>query len=387
LVQTQEALHQRVAELAAADRHRNEFLAILAHELRNPLAPLRNAVHILRRTPGDAQVVLKARDLIDRQVQHMSRLVTDLLEAARLQNGQIKLQRDVLDLRSTIKQVVDLARPLFDAKSQALRLSLPVSAAWVKGDAMRLEQVFTNLLSNANKYTPERGDIEIGLSVGFVDETTPIATVLVIDNGDGIDEELAPRLFELFSQADRSLARSQGGLGIGLSLVRTLVEMHGGGVSMKSGGRGKGSTFEVRIPMSSAPDKSAAAGTPAQLAHCAERYRRVLVVEDNQDIRESSCDILTMAGFEVTGVSTGAEALEKAPTLAPNVVLLDVGLPGMSGYDVARRLRQMPALVDALLIAITGYDTPEARAQSSAAGFDHHMCKPFNFDELERLLT
>ncbi len=253
LAQVQEALHKRVAELAAADRHRNEFLAILAHELRNPLAPLRNAVQILRRSPADALVVEKARDLIDRQVHQMSRLVSDLLEAARAQNGQIKLQTGLLDLRSTIEHVVELMRPVIAGKHQMLRVTLPEAPVWVEGDATRLEQVFTNLLSNANKYTPERGDIEINLSAGLFDEAAGCAVVKVIDNGEGIEGELVPRLFELFSQADRSLAHSQGGLGIGLSLVRTLVELHGGRVSMQSGGRGSGSTFEVHIPLTRTP--------------------------------------------------------------------------------------------------------------------------------------
>jgi CheY-like chemotaxis protein len=191
----------------------------------------------------------------------------------------------------------------------------------------------------------------------------------------------------LFTQADRSLAHSQGGLGIGLSLVRTLVEMHGGRVSMRSEGRGSGSTFDVRIPISSAPLESEISGTSLSSLQPVARQRRVLVVEDNHDIRETSCELLAMAGFDVTGVSTGSEALEKAPAFCPNVVLLDVGLPDLSGYDVARRLREMPQFASTLLVAITGYDTPEARALSSAAGFDHHICKPVNFDELARLLN
>jgi CheY-like chemotaxis protein/two-component sensor histidine kinase len=376
-----------VAELAAADRHKNEFLAILAHELRNPLAPLRNAVQILRRSPGDALVIEKARHLIDRQVHHMSRLVSDLLEAARAQNGQIRLQRASLDLRSTIEHVVDLMRPLFEGKHQRLRIILPEAPVWVEGDATRLEQVFTNLLSNANKYTQERGDIEISLDAHLIEDAEHCAVVQVVDNGEGIEGELVPRLFELFAQADRSLAHSQGGLGIGLSLVRTLVEMHGGRVSMRSEGRGSGSTFEVRIPLTRTPLEGETSSEPLPSLQAVASHRRVLVVEDNHDIRESSCELLSMAGFEVAGVSTGSEALEKAPAFGPNVVLLDVGLPGLSGYDVARRLRDMPQFVSTVLIAVTGYDTPEARALSAAAGFNHHICKPVNFDELARLLS
>jgi PAS domain S-box-containing protein len=292
LAQTQEVLHKRVAELADADRHRNEFLAILAHELRNPLAPLKNAVQILRRSPNDAAVIEKARDLIDRQVHHMSRLVGDLLEAARAQNGQIKLQTTSLDLRSIIEHVVDLMRPMFEGKHQRLRVTVPEAPVWVEGDAARLEQIFTNLLSNANKYTQERGDIEIRLGADPIDDAARCAVVQVIDNGEGIEAELAPRLFELFAQADRSLAHSQGGLGIGLSLVRTLVEMHVGRVSMRSDGRGSGSTFEVRIPLTRAPVDQDTANAPLPPMQSVAGQRRVLVVEDNQDIRESSCDLL-----------------------------------------------------------------------------------------------
>jgi PAS domain S-box-containing protein len=387
LAEVQEALHKRVAQLAAADRHRNEFLAILAHELRNPLTPLRNAVQILRRCPADTLVVEKARDLIDRQVHQMSRLVSDLLEAARAQNGQIKLQRASLDLRSTIEHVVDLLRPVFAGKHQMLRMTLPEAPVWVEGDATRLEQVFTNLLNNANKYTQERGDIEINLSAGLFDQAGGCAIVKVVDNGEGIEAELVPRLFELFSQADRSLAHSQGGLGIGLSLVRTLVELHDGRVSMQSDGRGSGSTFEVRIPLTCTPLDKETSNAPPPALQSVSRQCRVLVVEDNQDIRETSCQLLSMAGYEVKGVSTGSEALEQAPAFGPSVVLLDVGLPGLSGYEVARRLRDMPQFVGTTLIAITGYDTPEARALSAAAGFDHHVCKPVNFDELATLLS
>jgi two-component system CheB/CheR fusion protein len=385
LAQTQESLRKRIAELAAADRHKNEFLAILAHELRNPLAPLRNAVQILKASGGDATITAKARDLIDRQVHHMSRLVSDLLDAARAENGQIRLQRAALDLRPCIEHVIDLLRPTFESKGQRLRMGLPEAAVWVEGDSIRLEQIFTNLLSNANKYTQERGNIDIELTHAIDNDGKSLAIVRVIDNGEGIDSELIPRLFDLFTQADRSLAHSQGGLGIGLSLVRTLVEMHGGSVIIRSEGRGRGSTFEVRLPTTKPPPAEEKQPAPMP-ASSTSALRRVLIVEDNQDIRESSCEVLAMAGFEVMGAATGFEALEKAPVFRPNAVLLDVGLPDLSGYDVARRLRESPEFASTLLVALTGYDSPEARALSSAAGFDHHLVKPVNFDELARVL-
>jgi two-component system, chemotaxis family, CheB/CheR fusion protein len=384
LAQTQEALRRRVAELADADRHKNEFLAILAHELRNPLAPLRNAVQILQRAPGDAAVTAKARDMIDRQVHHMSRLVSDLLDAARAENGQIKLQRAPLDLRACVEHVVDLMRVGFESKQQGLRVNLPAEPVWVEGDSARLEQVFTNLLSNANKYTQQRGDIEMTLGTVVGADGKTYAAVQVIDNGEGIDADLIPHLFELFTQADRSLAHSQGGLGIGLSLVRTLIEMHGGRVLIRSEGRGKGSIFEVRIPITHAPEAVVAVAEPIVQGN--GQRRRVLVVEDNVDIRDSSCELLSMAGFEVSGAATGFAALELAPEFAPDAVLLDVGLPDLSGYEVARRLRQLQQFASTLLIAITGYDTPEAHALSAAAGFDHHLSKPVNFTELQTLL-
>ena len=261
----------------------------------------------------------------------MSRLVSVLLEAARAQNGQIKLKTATLDLRSTIEHVVDLMRPVFEAKHQLLRMTLPEAPVWVDGDATRLEQVFTNLLSNANKYTQERGRIEINLSARLADGTPGCAVVQVIDNGEGIDAELVPRLFELFAQADRSLAHSQGGLGIGLSLVRTLVELHGGKVTMFSEGRGSGSTFEVRLGLSHPPLNQETSSASRPSLQSAPRACRVLVVEDNHDIRETSCVLLSIAGFQVKGVSTGGEALEQAPAYDPNVVLLDVGLPGLTG--------------------------------------------------------
>jgi two-component system CheB/CheR fusion protein len=387
LAMTQESLRQRVTELAAADRHRTEFLAILAHELRNPLAPLTNAVEILNRFPGDAALAARARELIHRQVRHMSRLVTDLLDAARAENGQIKLQRATLDLRSSIEHVVDVVRPLFESKRQQLRVKLPTEAVCVEGDPARLEQVFTNLLNNANKYTGERGDIEINLGTVAGTDDKHYAVTQVIDNGEGIDADLLPRVFELFTQADRSLAHAQGGLGIGLNLVRRLVELHGGRVTIRSDGRGKGSIFEVRLPLSSAPLQERAPQTAPVAPESNGRQRRVLVIEDNEDARESTCELLAMAGFEVTGAATGLEGLERAPAFGPNAVLLDVGLPDLSGYDVARRLREMPQFSNTLLIALTGYDTPEAHALSAAAGFDHHLRKPVSFDELSQLLS
>ncbi len=386
LAQTQDALRRRIADLAASDRHRNEFLAVLAHELRNPLAPLRNAVQILNRASGDAVITAKARDLIDRQVQHMSRLVSDLLDAARSQNGQIKLQKTALDLRAPIEYVVELMRHSFEGKQQTLRVNLPDQPVWTLGDSARLEQIFTNLLSNAHKFTPEQGEIQINLSTVVDPDGVQYAAAEVRDNGEGIDSDLIPKLFELFTQADRSLAHSQGGLGIGLSLVRTLVEMHGGRVTIRSEGGGKGSSFTVRLPVSRPPAVDAPSEPRTLAARSGGKPHRVLIVEDSEDIRESSRELLAMEGFEVGVAASGLEALEGAVAFKPTAILLDVGLPDLNGYEVARRLRKMPNFASTLLIAVTGYDTPEAHAQSAEAGFDHHMSKPVDFSVLTKLL-
>jgi two-component system CheB/CheR fusion protein len=279
-----------------------------------------------------------------------------------------------------------MMRAGFESRRQTLRVSVPEEPVWVNGDATRLEQIFTNLLSNANKFTQDGGEIQITLSSVIAADDRRCALVQVIDNGEGIDAELVPGLFELFTQADRSLAHSQGGLGIGLSLVRTLVEMHGGQVTIRSDGRGRGSAFEIRIPTTSAPAKEVTAELAPVAGSSNGRSHRLLIVDDNKDLRESSCELLAMEGFEVTAASTGLQALEMAPVFRPTAILLDVGLPDLSGYDVARRLRGMPQFASTLLIAITGYDTPEAHALSAAAGFDHHMSKPVSFDKLQALL-
>ncbi len=388
LAQTQENLRKRVAELAIADRHKNEFLAILAHELRNPLAPLRNAVQILKLAPADAEISAKARELIERQVQHMSRLVGDLLDAARAQHGQIQLQRERVDLRMIVERAVDAMRPQFEARKQTLRVQLGKDPVIIDGDSTRLEQVVSNLLSNANKYTGNGGLIEIGVGISDSRDTEESrAIVRVSDNGEGIDPELLPRLFELFTQADRSLAHAQGGLGIGLSLVRTLVELHGGRVNAYSEGRNRGSEFVFRIPLHNEKNAEALpnAGTPS-LQATSKRPQRVLVVDDNSDIRESTGLMLAMIGHDVMAAATGTEALAMAVQFQPSAILLDIGLPDLSGFEVARKLRQMPDFAAARIIAVSGYDTVEARDRALESGCDRHVTKPVTLSDLENLL-
>jgi two-component system CheB/CheR fusion protein len=391
LSRTQEMLRRRVDELAAADQHKNEFLAILAHELRNPLAPLRNAVQILKMAPANGEVSTRARDLIERQVRHMSRMVNDLLDAARAEHGQIKLQLERLDLRAVAQRAVDNMLPQFAAKRQDLRVTLSPAAVMIDGDPTRLDQVITNLLSNANKYTGELGVVELRVGAPDPRKTGAPATLSVRDNGQGIEPELLPRLFNMFTQADRSLAHSQGGLGIGLSLARTLCELHGGTVSAHSAGADLGSEFIVRLPVSR--DASGHAGEvsdtdPAGAQNATNggtRKHRILIVDDNPDISESSEIILSHAGHEVRTAANGGQALAIANEFEPNVILLDIGLPDMTGYEVAHRIRGIEKLSEVRLIAISGYDTPEARERSMQAGFNHHVGKPVNLESIQDL--
>jgi two-component system CheB/CheR fusion protein len=363
-------------------------LAILAHELRNPLAPLRNAAQILRLSPADAQVSAKARDLIERQVKNMSRLVGDLLDAARAQHGQIKLQRETMDLRPVVEHAVEMTRPQFDARRQTLRAQLPEAPVVVDGDAARLEQVMGNILNNANKYTGDGGWTDVAVDVARQNGREPEAVIRIRDNGEGIEPDLLPRLFDLFTQSDRSLAHSQGGLGIGLSLVRTLVDLHGGSISAHSEGRGCGSEFVIRFPLSKnvhAPVEEG--GEP--IAHEPDsptRTQRILVVDDSPDIRDSTAMMLSLEGYDTQVAASGEEALQMAVSFRPTVILLDIGLPDLSGYEVVRRLRASADFAVTRIIAVSGYDTPEARDRAAEAGFDHHLSKPVPLKELERLL-
>jgi two-component system, chemotaxis family, CheB/CheR fusion protein len=400
-----EALHRQIEELALSDRHKNEFLAMLAHELRNPLAPLRNAVHILKRQGTTREMASQARDLIERQVTHMTRLVDDLLDAARINRGQVQLQMQPVELQTVIHRVVESTRHMVDERRQRLSVQQPSSPIMLEADPARLEQVFGNLLSNAAKYTPEGGEIHIVVELADTDaaerSAAPRAIVRVRDTGIGIDREMLSRVFDLFTQADRSLDRAVGGLGIGLSVVRSLVELHGGKVKVHSDGRGRGSELTVELPV--APDRRArtetetvkgvgtAAALPARAlrpgteAACATT--RVLVVDDNPDIAESTALILQLAGYTVKKASSGQEALEMASSFAPAVVLLDIGMPGLDGYAVARRLREEPNLKDAILVAVTGYGTPADRSRAKDAGFDRHLVKPVDPAVLQHLLT
>ena len=374
-------LHERLQQLAEADRQKNEFLAMLSHELRNPLAPMRNAVSLMKLANGDEGVMREARDLIDRQLHHLVRLVDDLLDVSRIIRGRVELRREPVDLGAVVARAVETAQPVIDAYGHDLGVMLPPSPLHVEGDVVRLAQVISNLLTNAARYSGKPGRINLGV---WRDGSGAVLSVR--DYGVGIAPELLPRIFDLFVQGDHTLARSQGGLGIGLTLVKRLVEMHGGTVSAFSAGAGAGSEFIVRLPAIAAQD-ARDSDSRAGSDRAASSPRRVLVVDDNVDAAESIAKLLRLAGHQVECVYDGPRALEGAARSRPDVVVLDIGLPGMDGYEVARRLRTLPQFRSTALIALTGYGQDSDRESSRRAGFDHHLTKPVDPDVLERLIA
>ena len=374
-------LHQRLYELSEADRHKNEFLAMLAHELRNPLAPVLNALQILKMPTANRTTVDEARGMMERQVQHLVRLVDDLLDVSRITRGMIELKRERVDLMTVVGRAVETAQPSIDAQGHDLTVSLPERPVSLDADLMRLSQIISNLLINAAKYTPTPGRIWLtaechGNEVEF----------RVRDNGNGIAPELLPRIFDLFVQADRTLARTQGGLGIGLTLVKRLVEMHGGTVSASSS-PGQGSEFTVRLP--ALPDLQSAEADPKHQEPTQHGLlsRKVLVVDDNVDAAESAAVLLRLWGHTVRSVNDGLSVLQAARDFQPEVILLDIGLPGMTGYEVARQLRADPNFGSLVLAAMTGYGQDEDRRRSKEAGFDHHLTKPIDPHKLEALVA
>jgi len=364
--------------LREADRRKDEFLATLAHELRNPLAPIRNSLHILQLAAGSDPAVEQVREMMDRQVNQMVRLVDDLMEVSRITRGKIDLHKDRVELASVIQSAVETSQPLIEAAGHRLELAIPSEPLTLEADPVRLGQVFANLLNNAAKYTPEGGRIWLALRREGSD-----AVVSVRDNGIGIAADMLPRAFEMFTQIDGSHRLSQGGLGIGLTLVRRLVDMHGGTVSASSEGLGKGSEFIVRLPLANGrpADSATPSGKPAALAPL-----RVLVVDDNHDAADSLGMLLTVLGAETQVVHDGPSALQVLEAFHPALVLLDIGMPGMDGYEVARAIRREPAFHNVMLIALTGWGQDEDRRRTTAAGFDHHLIKPTDIDALRALM-
>ncbi|HYE36723.1 chemotaxis protein CheB [Methylocaldum sp.] len=367
--------------LREAHRQKDEFLAMLAHELRNPLAPVRNGLHIMQTANPDKVPVKQIHDMMDRQLTKLTRIVDDLLDVARITRGQIELREEVIDLVPLIVHVLEIVRYQLDSRRHKLALDLPGHSLSIKADPTRMEQIVENLLSNAAKYTPPGGHIEVTLRVEG-DEVV----LRVRDDGRGIGPEALPHIFDLFVQADRSLDRMEGGLGIGLTLVRRLVELHRGRVEARSAGLGLGSEFLVYLPLWQGIDDNPQ-DTKALQSEMVLSPRRVLIVDDNHDAAESAALIVGASGHSVEVAYDGPTALNIAATFKPEVALLDIGLPGMDGYELAKRLRSLPGMEKALLVAISGYGTEEDRRASESAGLDCHLVKPVDPDALERLLA
>jgi len=366
--------------LKEADRRKDEFLATLAHELRNPLAPIRNGLQILRMAPEGPRAE-EVRGMMDRQLTHLVRLIDDLLDVSRVSRGRIDLRKERMSLQMAAHSALEASRPLIDANEHRLSLDLPEEPLWVEGDLTRLAQVISNLLNNAAKYTPAGGDIRL-----TVRRRDGHADIAVADNGLGIEAAMLPRVFDLFTQVDRHLDRSQGGLGIGLALVRKLVEMHGGTSRAESEGLGKGSTFTITLPLLDTGD--AALGEALEKTRSAPAApMTVLIVDDNIDSAQTSLWMLDLMGHKAAVAHEGVTALEIARDLEPDVVLLDIGMPGMDGYEVCRRLRQMPGMKNKTVIAQTGWGQESDRQKAFAAGFDHHVTKPVSLDLLTQLLS
>jgi len=389
----EEALRNSEAEtrkLVEADARKNEFLAMLGHELRNPLAPIRYAVKIMKQRGSDDRELCWARDVVDHQVRQMAELVDELLDISRVTTGKVRLQKEPIDVATIVAFAVETSRPMIEILNHRLSIVLPPGPVIVEADSLRMAQVLSNLLNNAAKYSKSRGQIRLAVTVEGSE-----AVFRVRDKGIGIPSEMLAQIFDLFTQVDQSLDHSQGGLGLGLTLVRNLVEMHGGSVSAHSDGLGRGSEFVVRIPIlteSKAKDERAPreSGVKPALARAANvRTRRVLVVDDNVSSAQSLAMILKLDGHDVQVAHDGTVALDAVRRFRPEAVLMDIGLPGMDGYEVALRLQQQPELRESimLLAAVTGYAEDEAQQRSREVGFDHHLVKPVDPEVVLALLA
>ena len=384
LKEAESALRQAVEQreraeraLQHADRRKDEFLAVLSHELRNPLAPIRNSLHILEHAPAGGEVAQRAHGIMARQVAHLARIVDDLLDVTRISHGKLQVERRPIDLRDLSRRTAEDHQSLYAARGVALEVVLPDDPVWVEGDATRLAQAIGNLLQNSAKFTSS-GD-SVRLSLEAVEQ---LAVLRVRDSGLGIDPGRLARLFQPFSQADSTLDRRLGGLGLGLALVKGLVETHGGTVDVSSGGKGAGAEFVVRLPIAAPPGATPDAPRPPPTSP-----RRVLVIEDNADAAESLRLVLEMAGHQVDVARDGASGLERARELSPDVVLCDIGLPRMDGYRVAEAMRAEPGIRDAFLVALTGYGLPEDQRRAADAGFDAHLTKPASVAQIQDVIA
>jgi two-component system, sensor histidine kinase len=371
---------RRADALKEADQRKDEFLATLAHELRNPLAPMRNALEIQRIAGADPEVARKAREMMERQMKQMVRLVDDLLDVSRITTGKLAVRRGPMDLVDAVNDALEIARPAIEARGQQLEVRLPRGPVPIDGDRTRLAQVFANLLNNAGKYTQSAGRIEIDVSADAAK-----ATVRVRDNGSGLAPESLLKIFDMFVQVDRTLERSQAGLGVGLSLAKRLVELHGGHIEARSAGLGKGSEFEVRLPTSGGRLEPRLA--PVNEAATVDSPRRILLADDNVDFAESLGQLLSSRGHDVRIAYDGAEALETAQRFRPQIAFVDIGMPKVHGYDVAKRLREQPMTAKCVLVAVTGWGQESDRKRAQEAGFDRHLTKPVDPREIESILS
>jgi PAS domain S-box-containing protein len=378
----EEQLREKNEALEEADRLKDEFLAMLAHELRNPLAPIFHALSVLEREQSLTDIGRQARSIVERQTLSLARLVDDLLDVSRVTTGKIQLASEVIDFGTIISHAVDAYRPQLDARKHRVTLSLPSEPLWLEADRTRIEQVITNLLSNASKYSDDCGSIALAVA-----REGSHAVLRVRDRGIGIPADFLPRIFDLFVQGDGSLTRAQGGLGVGLALVRKLVEMHGGTVRANSEGLGEGSEFVVSLPLREETARSAASeegfSAPAQ----AKEPLRVVVVDDNADAAESLGMVLSLAGHDVRTVTSASQAVAVAREHRPDAMFIDIRMPGLSGYQLAERLRQAVELRDTVLIATTGFGQEEARTLGGQAGFAHYLVKPIDSETVEQLLA
>jgi PAS domain S-box-containing protein len=375
------AQRRLVQELRDADQRKSGFIAVLSHELRNPLAAIRLSLHVIDNLDARSDEAIAARRIIDRQVGQLVHLVDDLLDVSRITQNKIQLQRHRLDINDVVRATIDDNRAHLEQGGVRIEAGLARTPIYVNADGVRIAQVLTNLLANAVNFTPRGGKATVTVSSSEIDGA---AVLSVTDTGSGIDPELLPRLFEPFMQADRPAARSGGGLGLGLALVKGLVELHGGSVSARSAGRDMGAEFIVRLPLDGEAVVSPRA--PA-VVHSPLRGRRLLVIEDDEDVAAAMRVALQMVGHEVSLARTGADGIAAARASRPEVVLCDIGLPGMDGYEVARRIRADETLRETFLVALSGYAQDEDVAAARAAGFDAHLAKPASLEKVQRILS
>jgi signal transduction histidine kinase len=377
-MQAEEKARRHIAE--ESERRKDAFLGMLAHELRNPLGPIRNAINLLQQMGPDTPRLVQLRDIIDRQVTHMTRLVDDLLDSTRLARGKILLRKERCDLVRIVRQTVDDYRNIFEQGKLKLEVDLPQNALWVQGDPTRLVQMVGNLLHNAHKFTVGGGTISVKV---WHDTRHRSAAVSISDTGIGIDAQMLPHVFDVFQQAEQGLDRTRGGLGLGLSLVRGLADLHSGEVTAESEGLGKGARFTIRLPVEEAAEQ------PEEIAEepDAPTRKRILIIEDNLDAAETTKMLLEQEGHDVRTAYTGADGLEAAREFMPQVILCDIGLPGVDGYQVARTMRKDQGFGTPFIVALTGYGRDQDRRQAQEAGFDMHLTKPIDMNTLREALS